>query len=144
MTLQRFACASKARLLLYKKECQVLFWRLPIFSFLHFLLRHPDTLTLYVDNKPSLVPLTTMPHSTSPRPPPTSPHEPWCEEEFCSSIPTIPLQAILNCAACIPTFATHTQCVYRHAQTNQQTHTSLAHTLDVHISHTVTGKRIPH
>jgi hypothetical protein len=151
MTLQRFARASKARLLLYKKECRISFWGLPIFSFLYFLLRHPDTLTLCVDNKPPLVPLdgfihlsATMPHSTSPRAPPTSPGEPWYEEEFCSSIPTIPLQAILNCAACIPTFATHTQCVCRHAQTNQQAHTSLARTLDVHISHTTNGKYIPH
>src|ERR1700761_3554734 len=117
------------------------------FLFLHFLLRHPDTL----DKQTSSCSLegfihlsATMPHSTSPRAPPTSPHEPWCEGEFCSSIPTIPLQAILNCAACIPTFATHTECVYCHAQTNEQTHASLAHTPDVHISHTENGKYISH
>jgi hypothetical protein len=149
--LQRFARASKTRLLLYKKECRISLGA-SHFSLLHFILRHLDTLTLCVDNKRPLVPpdaftspSATMPHSTSPpRAPPTSPREPWCEEEFCSSIPTIPLQAIFNCAACIPSFATHTQCVYRHAQTNQHTHTSLARTPDVHISHTVTGKRIPH
>src|SRR5271168_1608395 len=117
------------------------------FSLLHFILRRLDTFTLCVENKPALVPRygittpsATMPHSTSPlRTPPTSPREPWCEEEFCSSISTIPLQAIFNCAACIPTFATHTQCIYRHVQTNQHTHTILARTLDVHISHTEKG-----
>lgn len=85
-----------------------------------------------------------MPHSTSPpQAPPTSLREPWCEEEFCSPVPTIPLQAIFNCAACIPTLAMHTQCIYRHGQTNQHTHTILARTPDVHISHTTNGKYIP-
>src|SRR5271163_1532174 len=122
------------------------------FSLLHFILRRLDTFTLCVENKPALVPQygfttpsATMPHSTSPpRAPPTSPREPWCEEEFCSSMPTIPLRAIFNCAACIPTFATQTQCIYCHAQTDQHTHAILARTADIHISHAAKGKYIPH
>ena len=42
MTLQRVAHASKARLLLYKKECRISFWGLPIFS---FCISFQDTLT---------------------------------------------------------------------------------------------------
>ena len=122
-------------------------WGFPL-SLLHFISRRLDTFTLGVENKTCSCsrygftsPSATMPHSTSPpQAPPTSLHEPWCEEEFCSSLPTIPLQVIFNCAACIPHFTTHTQCIYCHAQTN---HINLAHTPNVDISHTTNGKYIP-
>lgn len=41
MTLQRFARASKARLLLYKRECRMSFWGASHFSLLHSLSETP-------------------------------------------------------------------------------------------------------